>query len=64
MEETKPEPLESLQERVWEATNTKYKQTKRGKRYVMTMEGTKVLLVLLSSLSRDEANTRLARVKK
>lgn len=64
MEEVKPESLESLQERVWEATNSKYKQTKRGKRYVMTMEGTKVLLVLLQSLTRDEANARLDRVKK
>lgn len=64
MEEIRPESLEVLQERVWEATNSKYKQTKRGKRYVMVMEGTKVLLVLLSSLSRDEAHARLARVKK
>ena len=58
------ESLEKLQEQVWEATNSKYKQTKRGKRYVMTMEGTKVMLVLLSSLSRDDATARLARVKK
>lgn len=56
--------LEKLQNQVWDNTNSKYKLTKSGKKYVLTLEGTRVTMVLLSSLSREECESRLLKMGK
>lgn len=58
------ETLEALQNQVWELTSHSYKLTKNGKRYVMSMEGNRAIMVLLSSLSREESEKRIRRVRK